>query len=119
MVRAIRLAGCLLILLSGFIICANITRLAEANPNYEASWGKVVFSALFAVVLAVIVTKEEEDTSTGGFEVFKIPKYTCPICCEAAIDAGISEPGKVCDGCKYMLSFEKKEASDGPDQATE
>jgi len=41
-----------IVFLDGFVVCSNLSRLVDTNPNYEASWGKVAFAVLVAVFFA-------------------------------------------------------------------
>ncbi len=42
----------------GFVIAANVSRLVDTNPGYEASWWKVAFAAFLVVVFGSIARSE-------------------------------------------------------------
>lgn len=52
-----RYAAAAMCFMSGFVVCANLSRLVGTNPNYDASYGTVAI----AVFIAVAATLWEEE----------------------------------------------------------
>jgi len=52
--------GWVMTFLGGFVVCANLTHLVEINSNYEASWGKVVFSFAMAIMGGVLFLRSND-----------------------------------------------------------
>ena len=54
-----RILWCIPVFVAGFVVAINVTSLAETNPNYEASWEKVVFAVVLAIAFSVMATSRK------------------------------------------------------------